>query len=1165
MRNTIAFLLFISFISFISAQTSQVQFGKNRVQYHDDFEEWSQYESDNFITYWYGKSRNIGRMAAQIAELEYKNIQGILEHQINAKVEIIVYADLTDLKQSNIGSEQVFLNKIEQTKVIGNKIFVFFDGNHQHLYQNIREGIATVYLEAMLFGSTLQEVVQNAIALNLPEWFKQGLVAYVAKSWDADLDDRLRDVILSENFNGFEDFALENPQLAGQSLWYYIDANYGQSTLSNLLYLTRINRSEEDGFRAVLGSSYPFVLKKWENYFKARYQNDQKGRQIFAQKEISIKNKRNLPITQVKISPSGQQIAYVLNEIGKYKVYIYNISSGEQTVVLKGGFRNAFQATDYAYPLLAWNPNAQELAVVFEKRDVIKYFTYNLLTKKKLLENIAPVYHRIYSIDFVNPFMMVISASTDGYSDIFLYHVRNHQSERITRDFYDDLDAVFTKTDNRNGILFVSNRPDALMPYVRHDTILPLDNLDVYYYDLEKRSTELVRVTNTPLVNERQPMAMDTTWFAFLSSQSGIINRETAFLEKYIDHYEQLITFDDGSEITLHADSVLLDIDSTTIDTIQIFPVIKQRAIAHTNSNYGRNIVQQHSTPRGNLLLEKVLMNGRNRLFVKPLDPVETFDLQLTAYQRVILQSTKGAVQLISSQKTPQTLLETVKEVPVVAQVKEEPKKEDESDKLDIDNYMFQSEFDDDEAPIIIEKNKKEDSNTNEEEGAIVYIEGLPSDNIKKKEATTQKTKVHKIRPGRIKPYRPQFRTDYVTTQLDNSLLFGGLESFAANPDGFNYPPMGLLLKTNFKDVFEDYQFDLGVRVPTSFNGTEYFVVFNDKKKRLDKQYAIYRKNERLPDSAINVNLPTAKREYNILLGQFRVSYPFDIFRSLKATAMLRKDRSLYLASERTTLEQDIFNEQRASLKFEYVFDNTLDVALNIKNGTRYKVYTEVIKRFNVDTDTGVKIGFGDGFMTVIGADFRHYQRIAKYSVLAFRAAASSSFGSEKILFILGGVDNELFNTTNNNIPTPIGQSFVYQTPATNLRGFAHNIRNGNSYLLANAELRVPIFKYISKKIKSPFLRNFQVIGFLDVGTAWSGKSPFSDENPLNISYFPDGRPNDPVVVRVKYYRDPIVAAYGFGLRSVLFGHFFRFDYAWGIETKTTLKPRYHLSMGTDF
>lgn len=301
------------------------------------------------------------------------------------------------------------------------------------------------------------------------------------------------------------------------------------------------------------------------------------------------------------------------------------------------------------------------------------------------------------------------------------------------------------------------------------------------------------------------------------------------------------------------------------------------------------------------------------------------------------------------------------------------------------------------------------------------------------------------------------------------------------------------------------------------------------------------------------------------MLGQYGVRYPLDIFRSLRATATLRRDRVEQLATERPALDVPTVNEQRAGIKLEYVFDNTLDVALNIKNGSRYKIFFEAVKRFDVNTNEGFNVSFNEGFMSVFGLDARHYQRIDKHSILALRVAGATSFGSEKMLYYLGGVDNWLFPTFSNDIPVPEGGDFAFQTLATPVRGFRMNIRNGNSYAVFNAELRAPIFKYFSKRIKSPFLRNFQVVGFFDMGTAWQGKDPFSTDNPLNTSYYPQDAPNPPVVVKVNYFRDPIVAGYGLGVRTVLFGYFVRVDYAWGIETRKVLAPRLYIALGMDF
>ena len=1150
------FLFCFPALALLAQGTTQVEFGKNRVQYHQDFSEWSQYESDNFITYWYGEGRFVGQSVVQLAEYDFKYIQNILEHRINEKIQIIVYTDLTDLKQSNIGSEETFNNTGGQTKIVGNKVFVYFNGDHNNLRKQVREGIASVYLNAMLFGSNLQEIVQNAVMMNLPEWFKEGLVSYVGETWNTELDNRLRDYILSEDFEGFEALAEQDPQLAGHSLWYFIGENYGRSTVSNLLYLTRINRSIESGFLYVLGSPYEMVGDSWAVFYRKRYAAEVASRNAPDGQPLEIKNKRKLPITELKLSPDGTKVVYVTNEIGKYRVFIQNIATGEREVIFKGGFRNAFQATDYNYPLLAWNPNNQQVAILYERRDIPRLMIYDIYTKKSTVEDLSTEYHRVYTMEYINPISLVFSAAVRGISDIFLYYTNTRQTQRITDDFWDDLDPAYVQVGNRKGILFASNRQDSLMERERLDSILPINTYDIFYYDLESRSQELVRVTRTPYANERSPAAVDTTWFSYLSDRGGVYNREMGYLEDYIHHYDQIIKLEDETEIRLHIDSTLESLDTALIDTILIEPVIKQRAVTHVNSNYDRNILSQSTAPKVDRVAELIYRDGRHQVFVRKMYPDSTVSLSHTRYhdKRNVEPGKAIFIDPSDTADPATTVLNEVKEV-TTDEVRVEPARRD-TGKVDIDNYLFQSEFDDEEpapAKVIIVEEEKEPAE--EKAPAITGVRNIVP------LASKQEGKgVYKFRPGAITPYRLQFRTDYVTTQLDNSLLFDGLNSFAANPVEFNYPPPGILLKGNFKDLFEDYEFEGGVRVPTTFNGSEYFLVFKDKKNRLDKQFSVYRRNQRF--SGESQTFVPNRREVNVVLGQAGVRYPLDIFRSLRATGTLRRDRTTQLATDLPTFNTPSRTEERAGIKLEYVFDNTLDVALNLKNGTRYKAFAEVVKRFNLDIDNGVSLSLNNGFMTILGFDARHYQRMLKHSVFAVRMAGATSFGSEKILYYLGGVDNWLFTSFNQEIPSPQSPDFAYQTIATNMRGFDLNIRNGNSYLLMNAEARIPIFKYFSKRIRSPFFRNFQMVGFFDLGTAWEGRDPFSTDNPLNTSIVNNG---DLITVKVNYFRDPVVAGYGVGARAVLFGYLVRVDYAWGVETRRVQDPKLYISLGMDF
>ncbi len=1182
------------------AQGTQTTFGKNRVQYHTDFDEWSQYESDNFITYWYGEARNIGQAVVMIAEQDFQDIQGLLEHRINDKIQIIVYTDLTDLKQSNIGSEETFTNVGGQTKIAGNKIFVYFDGNHNHLRQQVREGIASVYLDAMLFGANLQEIVQNAVMMNLPPWFKDGLASYAGEEWNSELDNQLRDILASGKFENFDRFAEEYPKLAGHSLWHFIAENFGKSTVSNLLYLTRINRSIESGFLYVLGSSYDAILVSWMSYYKQQYKGENQER-VLPTANVKIKNRKNLPISQLKLSPDGRQIVYVLNEIGRFSVYLQDVQTGKRHRIMKEGFRNPFQATDYNYPLLSWNANGQDLAILYEKRDLPKLLTYNIVSKKIKTEALSTQFQRVHSMDYVNPNTLVFSATVRGFSDLYLYYLNTRQSERITNDFYDDLDAVSVNIGNHRGILFASNRTDSIInPLTASsmDTILPLESFDIFYYNLETKSHELVRVTNTPYSDERQPMPVDSTYFSYLSNRSGIVNRETGFLEEYLHHNDQVIYLKDGSEIVLNADSTMTMLDSTQIDSVAIRPVIKARAVNHPSTNYARSIIEQHTAPRSNRMVELLTINEKPEIIWQALNPDTVVTPLLTRFrQRQIARTirlgrtiTSGIVPLPSAFARPaqpqpmdifqteilkQDAIDTLKidtiKIDTVQELLVLPPMVD-TNKVDIDNYFFQSEFEEREKPakVVAEAPKPQlpeapiiDTTQTGNLGIVMPGE-LPLIGL-----TTAQKPIYRFRPGRITPYNLQFRTDYVTTQLDNSLLFEGLESFAATPQpGFGYPPPGILFKANFKDLFEDYEFEGGVRIPTTFDGSEYFLVFNNKKKRLDTRYAIYRRQTRETLDGNNGIPAPDRRKINILLGQFGVRYPFDIFRSLRATATVRRDRSTQLATYADTLGGKYLLgdptqvQQRVGLKLEYVFDNTFDVALNIKNGTRYKFFVEGVKRFALEIQNGVNFDFGEGAMGIVGLDVRRYQRLGKYPVLALRLAGATSFGTEKNLYFLGGVDNWLFPEQEDNIPIPASNSAIaFQTLATNLRGFGTNIRNGNSYAVFNSELRLPVFRMISERIKSQFLQNFQLVGFFDVGTAWFGNNPFEIDNPLNTQIVENGQ----FTVKLNYFRDPVVAGYGGGIRTVLFGYFVRVDYAWGIETRIVQDPKLYLSIGLDF
>lgn len=261
-------------------------------------------------------------------------------------------------------------------------------------------------------------------------------------------------------------------------------------------------------------------------------------------------------------------------------------------------------------------------------------------------------------------------------------------------------------------------------------------------------------------------------------------------------------------------------------------------------------------------------------------------------------------------------------------------------------------------------------------------------------------------------------------------------------------------------------------------------------------------------------------------------------------------------AVDRISLSVPDFKTTYGQASVEYVFDNTSNPAQNIWNGLRYKVFFDWFTQLNKVSSTEGKFIFNAGF------DARHYYPIYRNIIWAVRAAGDFSFGNQKVIYYLGGTDgwlNPKFNAA--NVPSP-DNTYTYQSLAVNMRGFVQNVANGNNAVVINSEVRVPVFASLfNKPINNAFLRNFQVVQFIDLGTAWNGA--YNKIERPNVRY---AEPGNPVTVKVKAGGiGPFAGGYGFGARSTLLGYFVKVDAAWQMNVLFKGKPQWYFSLGLDF
>ncbi len=1062
----------------------QMTFGKNRLQFNTFY--WKFYRFERFDIYSYEDGTELSLYVADYVEKEIERIERFFDYNFNRRLIFLTYNRLSDFRQSNIGqqpTDEESSNIGGVTKINQNKIFVYFSGDHRKMEEELSQAIAEALIQEMIYGNDLKDNLTNSTLISLPDWYLKGLVSYVSNPWNFDLENRVKDGIISKRYEKFNRLTGQDAIIAGHSFWKYIADTYGVSVIPNILYLTKINKNSNTGFLYVLGLSIRNLSFEWLGYYLDLYNQSESIRTLPSEGKLLKKPKKKRVYQQVKISPDGKYIAYVTNELGQYRIFLFDTETSKQKQILKHDFK-LDQITDYSYPVLTWHPSSKILAFVTESKGQLK-LTYYTLEDKQFSERIMTFYEKILDLSYSDDGLrFVISGVVNGKTDIFVHNIVSATNERITNDMPDDFHPRFYN--NSEMIVFSSNR--------RNDTLYtanePEDNtvnyLSVFTYNYKNGSRELRRINDRNYSSYDLPYSLDKNRYIYLSDQSGIINR-------YAAKYDSAISY---------------------IDTITHYRYFSR---SYPITNYRRNILEHDYIPSSGKYSELIFNNGRFNIYSGILDPAISYkdEMKITSFREKYFQSLKVEDSLKSIKKKSIPMSEVTDNSFISGS---DTFKLD-AISIDINNYVFEKE----KLSLYNEKFRENDFN-------------LVLDTI----AEPRKMYID---------YETSFYPNFLVNQVDFSFLNQSYQTFTGGAVYYN-PGFNMLFKVGANDLFEDYRLIGGVRFASDFDSNEYLLSVENLKKRIDKQLIFHRQVFKTSSEYSLLKIFSHELFYSM-------SYPFSQVGALKATASFRNDKIVYLSTDLQNLNEKDEYRPWLGLKFEYIHDDTRFIGVNLYNGLRYKLFAEGYKQINRSKSD----------LIVLGADFRYYFPIHRTLIWANRFATSTSFGNSPLIYYLGSVDNWLnftskVQTFDQSVPIDYTKNYAYQTLATNMRGFSQNIRNGNNFALINSELRWPVFRYFANHpISSNFLNNFQIAGFFDVGSAWTGLSPWSGENAYDTEKFENG----PILVVIDSNRDPVVFGYGFGLRSRIFGYFVRADWAWGIENRTILPRIFYFSLNLDF
>jgi len=1062
----------------------QVQFGKNRIQYNDFY--WEYYRFDRYDTYFYLDGKKLARYTAKVIDEELKNLQDFFSHSLERRMIFLIYNKQSEFKQSNIGliSGNEETNIGGSAKIISNKVFIFYEGDHQKFIKQIRAAIAETIMIELIYGGNFRQKVTSSTLLNIPDWYYKGLISYLSENWNYEIENKVKDALVNGKLEKFSHLTDDEATNAGHAIWNFVATNYGSAVIPNILYLTRVNKSAESGFLYVLGTDIKSLTPAWIDYYKTRFEKDNRSTNFPENANLKIKSKKHRVYQHVKLSPDKKYIAYTSNYSGKHNIWLFDFQKNKAKSIIKLEHRLK-QLTDYSYPVIAWHPTGKILCFIAEVKGRLVMHFYFVETGKIQKRNL-PFYDKIldfaYSDDGLN---MTFSGVMKGQTDLFVYNLSAGSSEQVTNDAADEFHPRFV--DGSTKIIFASNRISDTLFVDREIKPAVMPTFDLFVYDFKNKTKLLQRVTNTPFVDEISPEGIKKNTYTFLNDQNGILNR---ILATY--------------------DSTISYIDTTTH--------YRFYTTSYPLTNYNRNIDYYSINDENNMVAQILYNNKRDRIIVNENNQNSDIgnNFHNTIYRNERTKNLRRKDSLLLIEKEKFIRQKEIRDSLAINNLISHP----DSVPLDINYYVFESE----------------------KENPYHLVYGTDSSSFENKKDTA-------VWPEQ-KIYLTSFYPDEMVTQIDFGFLNDMYQAYSPGAYYFN-PGFNLFTKIGISDLFEDYKLTAGFRVPGNFDSFEYLLSLEDLKRRWDRQYIYHRL------SVVNYyEYPMAEKIITNEL-KFKTSYPFNEVSSIRGTATLRSDRAIILSTQLSTLEPDDIYRYLGGAKIEYIFDNTIERGINLYNGVRLKAFGEYYQNLEK----------GGTQTYILGTDLRFYVPIHRSLIFAGRFAASASYGTGKLLYYLGSVDNWI--NFSSDVPTfdqtvriDENASYIFQAVATDMRGFVQNARNGTKFAITNAEIRWPIVRYfVNRPLNSAFLNNFQVVGFADLGSAWSGFSPWDRDNAYNTEIID----NYPVKILVDKKRSPIIAGYGFGLRSKLFGYFVRTDWAWGIDSNVILPSVFYFSLSLDF
>jgi hypothetical protein len=254
-----------------------------------------------------------------------------------------VYNDINDYHEA-LKVNAVWLERISGTVKYSQEYNypIYANCNYDLIRSQFIYSLSHFVFHEFLLGISVRQKLSQTGSHTIPNWFLQGLGAYLASGWNANSADEYAFYECKGGFKSPNQIVPMGAQVYGKKIWRDLFQTYGKSVVSTMMFVLKYTGNAESAIEYVTGKSFDVWDKE-----RSSGHNQPLGTPINTEIDLPLKY-RSIPIK--KIVKHNEKLSIQWYTPGLFKVSVYNSIS-----------KKLYDVISYEYPVLLDELNFQPI------------------------------------------------------------------------------------------------------------------------------------------------------------------------------------------------------------------------------------------------------------------------------------------------------------------------------------------------------------------------------------------------------------------------------------------------------------------------------------------------------------------------------------------------------------------------------------------------------------------------------------------------------------------------------------------------------------------------------------------------------------------------------------------------------------------------------------